>query len=447
MRFIHTADWHLGRLFHTVHLTEDQQHVLDQFVDLVADVRPAAVIIAGDVYDRGVPPTEAVELLNDVLGRIVRGLGVPVVMIAGNHDSPSRLGFGSELLAAEGLHIAGPLPSGGALTVPFADDDGPLFVQAVPYADPVDVRAAFAEPGIQTHEQAMRALAERARGLTPEGARGVFVGHAFVAGAGTSDSERPLTVGGAGTVPAAVFEGFDYVALGHLHLPQRAGAETIRYAGSLLTYSFNEVAQHKSVSIVEIGAPGSGVLQTALVAADAAGAGARAEAALETAGDDAAGHSGGGATGRPSGGDTTLGAPATPGAGNARNAARVTIEEVELRPRRRVRVIEGTLRELLDAAPADQGRADYLCARLTDKGALLNAMAQLQQAYPNCLHLERPSLELEGRPTRLADLATRSESEHFAAFFEFVTDEQLSVGERAAFDAVIDRLERRRRET
>ena len=420
MRFIHTADWHLGRLFHTVHLTGDQQYVLDQFVDLVADVRPAAVIIAGDVYDRGVPPTEAVELLNDVLGRIVRGLGVPVVMIAGNHDSPSRLGFGSELLAAEGLHIAGPLPAGGALTVPFADDDGPLFVQAVPYADPVDVRAAFAEPAIQTHEQAMRELAARARGLTPAGARSLFVGHAFVAGAGTSDSERPLTVGGAGTVPAAVFAGFDYVALGHLHLPQRAGAEAIRYAGSLLTYSFKEVAQHKSVSIVEIGAPGSGVLQAV----------------------------GGVAVGGVAAGDSAADPAVAPFAtSSAPNAARVTVEEVELRPRRRVRVIEGTLRELLDAAPADEGRADYLCARLTDKGALLNAMAQLQQAYPNCLHLERPSLELEGRPTRLADLATRSESQHFAAFFEFVTDERLSAGERAAFDAVIDRLEQRRRET
>ena len=140
--------------------------------------------------------------------------------------------------------------------------------------------------------------------------------------------------------------------------------------------------------------------------------------------------------------------PSSPAAAQyAPGAARVTIEEVELRPRRRVRVIEGTLRELLDAAPADEGRADYLCARLTDKGALLNAMAQLQQAYPNCLHLERPSLELSGRPTRLADLATRSESEHFAAFFEFVTDDQLSAGERAAFEAVVDRLERRRRET
>ena len=235
MRFIHTADWHLGRLFHTVHLTDDQQYVLGQFVDLVAGVRPTAVLIAGDVYDRGVPPTEAVELLNDVLERIVRGLGVPVVLIAGNHDSPSRLGFGSQFLATEGLHIAGRLPGSGALAVPFADDDGVLLVQAVPYADPIDVRATLDEPAIQTHEQAMRALVARAHCATPANARSVFVGHAFVAGAQTSDSERPLSVGGAGAVPAALFEGFDYVALGHLHLPQRAGAETIRYAGSLLT--------------------------------------------------------------------------------------------------------------------------------------------------------------------------------------------------------------------
>jgi exonuclease SbcD len=106
MRFIHTADWHLGRLFHGVRLTDDQSHVIDQFIDLVAQVRPAAVLVAGDIYDRGVPPIEAVELLDDTLQRIVRGLGVPVVAIAGNHDSAARLGFGSRLLADQGLHIA-----------------------------------------------------------------------------------------------------------------------------------------------------------------------------------------------------------------------------------------------------------------------------------------------------------------------------------------------------
>ncbi len=414
MRFIHTADWHLGRLFHAVHLTDDQSYVLDQFVDLVADVRPAAVLIAGDVYDRGVPPTDAVELLNDVLQRIVRGLGVPIVMIAGNHDSPTRLGFGAELLAAEGLHVAGGVPAAGALSVPLVDDDGLVLVQAIPYADPVEVRAALHDPDVQTHEQAMAALLARAREAASHDGRGVLVAHAFVAGADTSDSERPLTVGGAGTVPAALFDGFDYVALGHLHRPQTAGGGTVRYAGSLLTYSFDEAAQTKSVSIVEIGAPGS---------APAAAAGVRDAVA-------AAGATGGGA------------AVAAPPA-----LARLTVEQVELRPRRRVRVLQGTLGELLEQAPADAARDDYVCARLTDPGAVLNAMARLQQAYPNCLHLEfvreLPSGEREGAR---ADPAAKTEAEHFADFFELVTDEPLSSAQRARLNAVVAALRRDDRE-
>jgi exonuclease SbcD len=408
MRLIHTADWHLGRLFHAVHLTDDQSYVLDQFVDLVADVRPAAVLIAGDVYDRGVPPTDAVELLNDVLQRIVRGLGVPIVMIAGNHDSPTRLGFGAELLAAEGLHVAGGVPAAGALSVPLADDDGVVLVQAIPYADPVEVRAALADPDVQTHEQAMAALLARAREAAPHDGRGVLVAHAFVAGADTSDSERPLTVGGAGTVPAALFDGFDYVALGHLHRPQTAGTSAVRYAGSLLTYSFDEAAQTKSVSIVEIGAPGSAL---------AAAAGADVLAAASAAG-----------------GAAVAAPPAL---------ARLTVEQVELRPRRRVRVLEGTLDELLQRPPSAEARDDYVCARLTDPGAVLNAMARLQQVYPNCLHLEFVrELPAADRDLTRADPAARTEGEHFADFFELVTDEPLTSAQRERLDTVIAGLQR-----
>ena len=410
MRFIHTADWHLGRLFHTVHLTDDQRYVLDQFVDLVADVRPAAVLVAGDIYDRGVPPTDAVELLNDVLQRIVRGLGVPVVMIAGNHDSPARLGFGAELMAGEGLHVVGGLPTAGALSVPFVDDDGVVLVQAIPYADPVEARAALADPGVQTHEQALAVLLARARQTAPRDGRGVLVAHAFVAGADTSDSERPLTVGGAGAVPAALFDGFDYVALGHLHRPQTAGADAVRYAGSLLTYSFDEAAQTRSVTVVEIGAPGSALL---------ARAGARGIVA----------EAGGAAVAAP---------PAL---------ARVTVEQVVLRPRRRVRVLQGTLDDILRRAPADTGRDDYVCTRLTDPGVVLNAMAQLQQAYPNCLHLEFVrDLPTGDRGDARADPATKSEREHFADFFELVTDELLSSAQRERLDAVIADLRRDERE-
>jgi len=166
VRFIHTADWHLGRLFHGVHLTADQAYVLALFVELVADVRPAAVLIAGDVYDRGVPPAEAVDLLDHVLQEIVLRLQVPVVMIAGNHDSAGRLGFAAEVLQRQGLYIAGRVAA-QPLTIPFAaDGDGPpVVVQAVPYADPVETRATLGNEGaaIHDHQAALAALCERAR--------------------------------------------------------------------------------------------------------------------------------------------------------------------------------------------------------------------------------------------------------------------------------------------
>ncbi len=233
-----------------------------------------------------------------------------------------------------------------------------------------------------------------------------------MSGGEVSDSERPLTVGGAGSVPATVFDGFDYVALGHLHRPQGAGDGHVRYSGSLYTYSFNEVDQQKSVSIVEIGAPGSGVLQPAgvLFAADGA----------EGAGEAGGAHA----------------PPASPA------AARATVEQVVLAPRRAVRVIEGTLAELLERAAADEARDDYVCARLLDRGALLNAMAQLREAWPNCLHLELPRLQPDGdgRPARRADLTKGTEAEHFAAFFNEVTAEPLTADERAALESVLARL-------
>ncbi|MDX5363839.1 MAG: exonuclease SbcCD subunit D [Pseudazoarcus pumilus] len=254
MRFLHTADWHLGRIFHGRSLIEDQAHVLDQFVALVRDARPDAVLIAGDVYDRAVPPAEAVSLLDDTLSRIVLGEGVPVVMIAGNHDSPDRLGFGARLLAAHGLTIAGRIdaPQAG---VSFDDAWGRVVVHPLPYAEPAAVRDALATD-IAGHEAAMAALLERVRAAHPAGARSVLVAHAFVAGGAESESERPLSIGGSGAVDAALFSGFDYVALGHLHRPQRAGAEQVRYAGSLLKYSLSEAEHAKSVSLVELGAPG-----------------------------------------------------------------------------------------------------------------------------------------------------------------------------------------------
>jgi len=254
LRFLHTADWHLGRLFHARSLIEDQAHVLDQFVALVRDVRPDAVLIAGDVYDRAVPPPEAVALLDDVLARIVVEAGVPVVMIAGNHDSAQRLDFGARMLAARGLHVAG-RTGPEAACVSLRDAHGEVRIYALPYAEPAVVRDALGVE-LSSHEAALGAQLDAIRASHPAGVRAVAVGHAFVVGGAVSESERPLSVGGSGAVGAGLFHGFDFVALGHLHRPQTIG-ERIHYAGSLLKYSLSEADHHKTVSLVELDGKGA----------------------------------------------------------------------------------------------------------------------------------------------------------------------------------------------
>jgi exonuclease SbcD len=251
MRILHTSDWHLGRLFHGVHLTEDQAYVLEQVIDLVRDVRPDVVIVAGDIYDRAVPPPEAVSLLNDVLSRLVLEIGARVVLTAGNHDSARRLDFGSSIMENNGLHISARL-SENPRAVILGDDDGPVHFYPLPYAEPALVRARLGLEAVRDHQTAMEALVNRIGEIHPEGVRSVLIAHAFVAGGTESESERPLSVGGVGTVEASCFKGFDYVALGHLHRPQQAGDRRVQYSGSLLKYSFSEADQAKSVKIVEI---------------------------------------------------------------------------------------------------------------------------------------------------------------------------------------------------
>jgi len=393
MRLIHTADWHLGRLFHNVYLTDDQAAVLDQLVDLVREVRPSAVLVAGDLYDRAVPPPEAVELLDDVLTRIVLGLGVPVLAIAGNHDSGARVGFGSAVLRERGLHLAGRL-RGDAGPVTLTDADGPVHLCSLPFAEPAMARYAYGDEAIHDQQAVLSAGVARALAAAPERERRVALAHAFVAGGAESDSERPISVGGAGSVAAGTFGGFDYVALGHLHRPQRAGAEAVRYAGSLLKYSFAEHDHVKAVSVVEIGAAGS-------------------------ADGDA------GAAGR----------------------ARVTVENVPLVPPHDVRVVDGLLTDLLARGRDDPAADDYIQAVVRDTSALLDPLGQLREVHPNTLAIERPELERE-RETRErpAGVLKRGDAELFADFFRYVTGEPLSEAQAAAFGVTLDELAGRARE-
>lgn len=261
MKFFHTADWHLGKLVQGVYMTEDQEYVLKQFIEAIKEEKPDAVIIAGDLYDRAVPPTEAVHLLNDVLDTIVLELQTPVLAVAGNHDSPGRLHFASKILKQNGLHIVGQL-SRDIAPVVLHDKHGEVHFHLVPYSDPSVVRNLYEDEGIKTHNDAARKIVENITAKMDSNARHVYVGHAFVTPLGeeeenTSDSERPLSIGGAEYVGATHFSSFHYAAFGHLHQAHYVTHEHIRYAGSILKYSISEEHHNKGFFVVELEADGT----------------------------------------------------------------------------------------------------------------------------------------------------------------------------------------------
>lgn len=254
MRILHTSDWHLGRSFHRVDLLEAQARFADRLVEVVRSERVDAVLVAGDVYDRALPAVDVVALLDDLLARLA-GAGAAVVLASGNHDSARRLGFGSRLLGAAGVHLRTD-PAGVGEPVLLHDAHGPVAIYALPYLEPALVGPAWGVP--VGHEAVLAAAADRARADLagrPAGTRSVLAAHAFVVGGLPSDSERDIAVGGVSAVPAGVFDGLDYVALGHLHGRQQL-SERVRYSGSPLPYSFSETGQDKGCWLVELDAAG-----------------------------------------------------------------------------------------------------------------------------------------------------------------------------------------------
>ncbi|NOH47444.1 exonuclease SbcCD subunit D [Vibrio rotiferianus] len=251
MKFIHTSDWHLGRQFHNVSLLDDQQAVLDQLIQYIENTPVDAVVVAGDIYDRSVPPTIAIELLNKVVKRICGELNTPMILISGNHDGAERLGFGSEQMKNAGLHIISNFEDMLTPVVIETESAGQVAFYGMPYNDPEQVRFAYQEP-VSTHDQAHKLLAEKITEQFQPEQRNVLVSHCFVDGAIESESERPLSIGGSDRVSHEHFLNFDYVALGHLHQPQKKGEEYIRYSGSLMKYSFGEQNQKKGFTLVEI---------------------------------------------------------------------------------------------------------------------------------------------------------------------------------------------------
>ena len=255
MRLLHTSDWHIGRSLHGTDLLAEQEQVLGGLAAVVTAEGVDVVLVAGDVYDRAVPSADATAVLSRVVARLRRA-GATVVLTPGNHDSARRLGTFSELLAAGGLHVRAETPR---LDEPvlLADEHGDVAIYGLPYLEPEVARFELGLPAARSHEAVLAEAMDRVRAdlfLRPD-TRSVVLAHAFVGGGLPSDSERDISVGGVDLVPAPVFDGVDYVALGHLHRPQTL-TPRLRYSGSPLAYSFGEAGQQKQVWLVDLDASG-----------------------------------------------------------------------------------------------------------------------------------------------------------------------------------------------
>lgn len=378
MKFIHTSDWHLGRLFHNVSLLEEQQHLLDQVFSHLQEQEADALVIAGDIYDRSVPPASAVAVLDEFLHRVIQDLKIPVILISGNHDSAERLGFGSRQLQAAGLHILADLKA-VAKPVTLEVDGVQVDFYGLPYADPAQVRTLFAEHleegQIHNFNSAHQFLVEQVKQAAKTDRPRVLLSHCFLDGAAESDSERPLSVGGADRVDWQPLADFDYVALGHLHSPQYKGKKFIRYSGSLMKYSFSEAAQKKSLTLVEVNQEGL-----------------------------------------------------------------VDFELLPLEPRKDLRILEGDLKSLLQQGESDPHKEDFLLVRLTDPEALLEPMTQLRRVYPNVLHLEKTGFA-SGSDLQLArEKLKRGELDMFTDFYRQVQGDELSDQQLQVVRDVLDEI-------
>jgi len=250
MRFLHTSDWHLGRQFHHVSLLEDQRHILGEILAVLSRESVDAVLVSGDIYDRSVPSADAITLLDEIIEVISQQLEIPLIIIAGNHDSGQRLSFAAQLLKHSRVYILGKLMATSEPVI-LNDDHGEVAFYGIPYADPAHVRDVYG-CDVQDHQEAMQFLTGQIKQANIKRRRSVVLAHCFIDGGDASDSERPLSVGGADKISSDLFSDFDYVALGHLHRPQYKGEPHIRYSGSILKYSFSEVNQKKSVTIVDM---------------------------------------------------------------------------------------------------------------------------------------------------------------------------------------------------
>lgn len=377
MKLFHIADLHIGKRVNEYNMIEDQKYILDQILQILDSEKSDGVLIAGDVYDKSQPSAEAVELLDDFLTKLNKS-GHPVYMISGNHDSVERLSFGNRIMQRNGLHISGVF-DGVLHKIPLEDEHGPFNIYLLPFLKPAMVKPFFDQP-IESYEQAVNVVISSANIDTKQ--RNVLVAHQFVVH-GTQKPEQSesesSSVGGLDNVDVSMFDPFDYVALGHLHRPQRIGRDTVRYGGSPLKYSFSEARHQKSISLLEFGVKGElKICQFPLV---------------------------------------------------------------PLHDMREIKgPIEQLLkvgRENLCSS------ADYIHATLTDEEEIYDALGQLRQVYPNLMVLDfenrRTSQIISSQIADYEDIAKSSPLELFATFYDMQNNNELSVEQVGVMEQIFEK--------
>lgn len=407
MRFLHTADWHLGRIFYGQYLTDDQAHVLEhQFFTILKEEKIDGILLAGDVFDRAVPPIEAIELWDSIITRLAMDYKVPLFVVSGNHDGAERLEVGRSMLSRSGIHIWGS-PHHALQPFEFESSDGKVAICPMPFSEPRRIGDALglsaseskpvdseaedslfsyvesdeqeSEPifNLHNYDQMYQAWSDCLYQQVPKGMPSLAISHAFVMGGEVGGSERTLSVGGSEQVSPHVFKNFHYTALGHLHGPQRMGADHIRYSGSPLKYSFDEQGQKKSFTIIDMDTKG-----------------------------------------------------------------KVDISTIPVEAKRDVVILEGHFEDLLNNKELQiKHKDDYVQARLLDTMPIMDGMAKLRQVYHRCM-----TIELAGRiATPVADMGDvvfkeLNERQLFNQFAETVWKEPLTEAEQSYIDSVWDRI-------
>ena len=373
MKFVHISDLHLGKRIYDFSMLDDQKHILGEILKVIDSEAPDAVLIAGDVYDKSIPSIEAVELLDDFLYEL-SGRDLQVFLISGNHDSPERLAFASRLISPTGIHLS-PVYSGAVEPVELTDGSGPVDIYLLPFVKPAHVRRFFPDAKIESYNDALRTAVEALH--IDRSRRNVLVTHQFITGAARSDSEE-ISVGGTDNVDASVFDGFDYVALGHIHGPQNIGSERIRYCGTPLKYSFSEVSHEKSVTVVDMGKDGD--LAVRMV-------------------------------------------PLRPL--HDMREIEGTYEELTYRP-----AYEGTNTD------------DYLHITLTDEEDVPDAIGKLRLIYPNlmCLDYNNSRTRAAGMLSDIADVERRSPLDLFGEFYEQQNGRPMSDEQEAFAREIMEKI-------